>query len=112
MEHQREQKRGPISLNKLSSDQHPTAGQSEMEEQQELERRLKCLEHCIQDLLHKDRELIGQYYQGEKRERIENRERLTRQLGIFANALSIQAHRLKNRLEKCVKDCLKQLQKA
>jgi RNA polymerase sigma factor (sigma-70 family) len=109
MEYQRKQKTGSISLDRLPSDQHPAAGQSEMEEQQELERRLKCLEHCMQGLRHKDRELIGQYYQGEKRERIENRERLTKRFGISANALNIQAHRLKNKLEKCVKDCLKQL---
>jgi DNA-directed RNA polymerase specialized sigma24 family protein len=109
LEQHKEQQRMPLSLDDLSSDKHPTTYRSEPAEGQEQELRLKCLEHCMQQLQQKDHHLITQYYWGEARERIENRERLAKQLEISANALCIQVHRIKNKLVKCVGDCLERL---
>ena len=78
-------------------------------EKYQREQQLECLEHCLEGLASKDRELIGEYYQGETRVKIQNRESLARKLGIPLNALRIRALRIREKLEDCVDQCLKQL---
>ena len=95
------------ALKELSED--PGRLHEQQLEQHKREHRLECLEHCLQALASKDRELIGQYYQGETRVKIQNRESLARKLGIPLNALRIRALRIREKLEACVGDCLKQL---
>lgn len=73
----------------------------------EAEREDRCLEHCMQRLLTGDeRSLMLQYYQGQGRTKIENRQELGRQHGLGQNALRIRMHRLIKRLRPCVFDCL------
>jgi hypothetical protein len=48
------------------------------------------------------RKLILEYYQGEQRAKIENRRRLAGRLGLTPNALTIQACRLRTKLEECM----------
>jgi DNA-directed RNA polymerase specialized sigma24 family protein len=67
--------------------------------------RLDCLEECLNKLESKDRELILEYYQGEKRAKIERRARLAANLGLTLNALSIRACRIRNKLEDCARKC-------
>jgi hypothetical protein len=50
------------------------------------------------------------YYAGEKRARIERRQRLAAQLGIEINALRNRALRLREKLETCVENCLRRPQ--
>lgn len=71
------------------------------------EARLTCLEQCLENLDADNRELLLQYYQGEQRAKIENRRLLAERLGITANALSIRACRIRDRLESCISKCLK-----
>jgi DNA-directed RNA polymerase specialized sigma24 family protein len=71
------------------------------------ERQRECLEHCLQSLPSESRELIMQYHQGERRVKIENRQKLAEQLNIPLNALRIRSHRIREKLEACVDDCLK-----
>jgi len=80
--------------------------QTSLEDASESER-LQCLEQCLQDLPPESRELITQYHQGDKRVRIENRGKLAARLKIPLNALRIRVHRLREKLEACVEDCLK-----
>ncbi|HMS40847.1 MAG TPA: hypothetical protein PKE69_11510 [Pyrinomonadaceae bacterium] len=77
------------------------------DEQAENERKLSCLNKCLQELSTENREIIVQYYQGEKREKIENRQRLAQNLGIPQNALRNRAVRLREKLEDCILNCLK-----
>jgi DNA-directed RNA polymerase specialized sigma24 family protein len=70
------------------------------------EDRLKCLRDCLQSLSPDNRELILQYYQGEKGEKIQNRKKLLDQLGIPVNTLRMRALRLRERLQGCVEECL------
>jgi DNA-directed RNA polymerase specialized sigma24 family protein len=72
-----------------------------------LEQRLDCLEHCLNNFDPEDRELIFQYYQGEQRIKIENRRALAARLGLTPNALSIRACRIRDKLEGCVRHCLR-----
>ena len=70
------------------------------------EDRLECLRNCLQTLSPDNRELILQYYQGEKGEKIQNRKKLLEQLGVPVNTLRMRALRLRERLQSCVEECL------
>ena len=70
------------------------------------EDRLVCLRDCLQSLSPDNRELILQYYQGEKGEKIQNRKKLLDQLGIPVNTLRMRALRLREKLQGCVQECL------
>ena len=70
------------------------------------EERLECLRNCLQTLPPDNRELILQYYQGEKSEKIRNRKKLLDRLGIPVNTLRMRALRLRERLQGCVEECL------
>ncbi|HEY6274567.1 MAG TPA: sigma-70 family RNA polymerase sigma factor [Terriglobales bacterium] len=69
--------------------------------------RLGCLEQCLNKLEGKERDLILEYYQGEQRSKIERRAQLAARLGVSLNALSIRACRIRNKLEDCVRKCLR-----
>jgi DNA-directed RNA polymerase specialized sigma24 family protein len=69
------------------------------------ERSLDCLERCLQTLEQDDRELILEYYRGEQGIKIRNRRQLGLRLGLTANAISIRACRIRDRLEACVNAC-------
>lgn len=75
---------------------------------EEVERRHACLDHCLQKLRPESRELILRFYQGEKRAKIENRQRLAALLGIDSKALSLRALRIRRELLKCMRACLKE----
>jgi DNA-directed RNA polymerase specialized sigma24 family protein len=68
--------------------------------------RLDCLQNCLQTLSTDNRELILQYYQGEKGEKIQNRKKLLDRLGIPVNTLRMRALRLRERLQSCVEECM------
>ena len=70
------------------------------------ERRLTCLRSCLQTLSPDNRELILQYYQGEKSEKIRNRKKLIERLGIPVNTLRMRALRLREKLQTCVEECI------
>lgn len=78
-------------------------------EQEEKNEKMKCLDGCLNELSDDNREIIVGYYKGEKREKIENRRRLTAKLGIANNALRNRAVRLRNKLEICITECLRKL---
>jgi DNA-directed RNA polymerase specialized sigma24 family protein len=71
----------------------------------EHEKRLECLERCLHQLASPDRELILEYYRGEQRGKIERRRGLAARLQLTANALSIRACRIRDKLEGCVSAC-------
>ena len=75
---------------------------------EEKEARDGCLRRCMEDRLDApDREMIVQYYRGEKRKKIENRKRLALLLNTTENGLRLKAHRIRNGLRDCVSLCLK-----
>ena len=68
---------------------------------------LDCLSRCLDKLKPEERFLIVEYYRDAKRDRINRRRDLARQLGISMNALAIRAWRLRASLERCVGVCNK-----
>lgn len=72
----------------------------------EEERIYACLERCIVHLTPQNRELVVQYYQENKRAKIEHRKQLAERLGLAVNALRIRLCRLRLNLQRCIEDCL------
>ena len=71
------------------------------------ERRLTCLDRCLQELKPEQRDLAIEYYRDAKRQRIDRRRSLAGRLGITMNALGIRASRIRNALETCMDACCK-----
>jgi len=70
--------------------------------------RFGCFDSCLGSLSQDNRKLIMDYYQEERRAKIELRQKLADKLGIPLNALRIRAHRIRNGLKKCLDECLSQ----
>jgi len=73
---------------------------------EEKEKGLECLDQCLQRLEPEDRDLIIRYYYGEKRIKIDNHQKMARQLGISDKTLALRALRIRKRLEVCVNKCI------
>ena len=69
---------------------------------EEQEREAECLDECLQTLSANQRELILQYYQAEKRSKIDQRRQLAEKLGITPVALRLRVLRLRELLETCL----------
>lgn len=67
--------------------------------------RLTHLRRCLQTLDLEHQRLVLRYHQGE--ERIQDRKRLCRELGIEMNALRIRVHRLRRKIETCIQERLR-----
>ena len=91
----------------LDPDNHDVAVVDRADEARENEIRLACLEDCLDSLPIESRELIVEYYKDNKRERIEQRKSLAASLGLQREALANRAQRLRDKLEQCVKSCLR-----
>lgn len=68
-----------------------------------------CLERCMEQLSEENRRLVLEYYQNEKRAKIDHRKRLAEEIGIAVNALRIRAHRIRFQLQQCMESCLDQV---
>jgi len=75
----------------------------------EMEKRFESLEKCMQNLSPEERILIVSYYQGKQRTKIQNRKALAQTLKLTANALTIRACRIRDKLEACVRKSLEGL---
>jgi DNA-directed RNA polymerase specialized sigma24 family protein len=68
--------------------------------------RLLCLDNCLDKLTIQSRKLILGYYSDEGRAKIDHRIKIAEALSIPLNALRIRAHRIRTKLEECLKNCL------
>jgi hypothetical protein len=78
------------------------AGHSDIERREQM---LECLDRCLGGLERDDADLILRYYRGEQRVKIEQRRRLAAERDLTANALSIRACRIRDKLEACINAC-------
>jgi DNA-directed RNA polymerase specialized sigma24 family protein len=108
MEHLRETQKDNALANDLRQRSHADDhAPTEADDAREVkERRLKCLDQCLNKLEAANRGIIARYYVGEARVKIEHRRALAEELGITMNALSIRACRIRDRLEACVRECV------
>jgi DNA-directed RNA polymerase specialized sigma24 family protein len=82
-------------------DHQPAEGASE-----DREHRAECLRRCLDELAPANRAMILQYYEGEKSERIKNRQRLTEKLQLSVNTLRMRALRIRASLQTCMETCV------
>jgi DNA-directed RNA polymerase specialized sigma24 family protein len=108
MEHLREAQKEGVLANELR--QLPRADDLDAsgaeDERRMKEQRLNCLEQCLGKLESLSREIITRYYVGKARVKIDHRRALAEELGITANALSVRACRIRDKLEACIRQCV------
>ena len=111
-EHLRRVDRNLAPVETLLPHQHPSVRPFEMlegrSEQLDMEAKLACLDSCTESLPPDNRQMILSYYEGKERARIENRKRLAETLGVPMNSLRIRVHRIREKLEGCLVNCLAQ----
>jgi RNA polymerase sigma factor (sigma-70 family) len=76
------------------------------QEEEESDEDYECLEKCLKTLPPDLRELIVEYYQGEKRAKIEHHKSLAEKWGLTVNALQTKTCRIRATLRKCVQLCV------
>ena len=91
---------------KRSALDHIQTFQRQPDYQTEDDARVGCFNACLEGLPQESREMIIEYYRGEKRAKIKNRALLAKRLGLSLNSLRIRAHRIRAKLEICINDCL------
>ena len=65
-----------------------------------------CFDLCLGKLPIESRRLVLQYYQDERRCKINNRQALAESLGLPLNALRSRVQRIRDKLEQCVTKCV------
>ena len=78
----------------------PDSGESD-----QVEQRAECLRRCLDQLSPANRELILQYYEGERSQKINNRKQLTERLQLSVNTLRMRALRIRGSLQECMESC-------
>ena len=72
------------------------------------ERRLACLDICLDGLESANRSLIIEYYGNGERPLIDHRRAIAERLGLRRDALANRVQRLRDKLERCVRQCVRQ----
>lgn len=88
-------------------DVEPAVNPVNYDDDWEEHQRLFCLNECLQTIPPESRELVTEFYRGEGRNRINRRQSLADKLGIHRNALGNRIQRLLDKLEACIRKCLK-----
>ena len=95
--------REQVALNEMTSTRSDLSAEPGEDNGEE---RIGCLRTCLSGLSIENRQLITEYYEGEKGDKIQNRKKLVEKLGIPVNTLRMRALRLRDRLQVCVEECL------
>ncbi len=74
---------------------------------EESELRSDCMKKCLAKLPPETQALLVEYYQGAGREQTAHRQKMAAARGINTNTLYIQVHRIREKLEVCLANCLK-----
>lgn len=109
-EHLRDLESAASPLELLAASEHPLKDPSALAEAESgrsrRERRLECLDACVKNFPPETREMLISYYEGEEGVKIRNRKRMAKDLGISLNNLRTRVYRLRERLEKCISECV------
>jgi DNA-directed RNA polymerase specialized sigma24 family protein len=72
----------------------------------DVETQYACLERCMRQLTAHSRTLILQYYSERKQAKIDSRRAILQVLNLKPSALRVRVFRIRQTLEKCVRQCL------
>jgi DNA-directed RNA polymerase specialized sigma24 family protein len=75
----------------------------------ELEPYLVCLDECLAKFPPESRELILRYYEEQKRAKIAAHKEMSDRLSLKAGALRARVHRIRVKLEHCVRECIERV---
>ena len=70
----------------------------------------ECLTKCLMTISARERKILKTYSDASGQERIANRRRLAKKLGMKPDVLRLQVHRIRKRLGRCVEDYCEQRQ--
>jgi DNA-directed RNA polymerase specialized sigma24 family protein len=70
------------------------------------EKYYECLDKCLMKMPGEQNQLILEYYQGEKRAKINQRKTMMLRLGISNQTLRVRLSRMREVLQKCVSKCV------
>jgi DNA-directed RNA polymerase specialized sigma24 family protein len=70
-----------------------------------------CLRECLRAFSRENRDLIIEYYEEDRRAKIDTRKMLAAKLDISINALFSRAKRIRDKLEQCVTNCVEKKSK-
>jgi DNA-directed RNA polymerase specialized sigma24 family protein len=80
---------------------------NDSDERATAERRFHCLERCSSQLCQADRELMAEFYRFDGGQKIENKKKIAETLGIALGALRVRAFRVREKLERCMTQCMR-----
>jgi DNA-directed RNA polymerase specialized sigma24 family protein len=72
-----------------------------------MQRRLECMERCLESLPAETRAMMVEYCAVDKASKKRQREAIAARLGMTVNSLRIRVHRVREQLERCVAGCMK-----
>jgi RNA polymerase sigma factor (sigma-70 family) len=104
LEYLRDEKRRSEKLSEFTSVQKRVAV---MDEKEEDEVKMRCLEKCLAELSAADREIFIEYYAPEGEKKSEHRKKIAARMGCAMNALQVKIFRLRGQLAGCMKKCMK-----
>ena len=93
-------------LRQQKREREAVAPYSNVADQDDREAEYDCLERCLAKLSDNTREMIVDYYRGEKASKIAQRKALAQKLDISLGALQIKTSRVRSRLLDCVRKCM------
>jgi DNA-directed RNA polymerase specialized sigma24 family protein len=99
-----EWRRRPVPMS-IDDRTEPAAPPPHAVDEERHEGLLTCFDRCLAALPDESRTLVLAYYVAERREKIDNRRRLARGLGLSESGLRNRVQRLRDRLERCVETC-------
>jgi RNA polymerase sigma factor (sigma-70 family) len=102
MEYLRKPKIAPLPQTDLVDESTP----SPLEMLTDDEPEYTCLTRCLERLRPQERELILQYYHGERQVKIRTRKELAERLGKKVENLRLTAQRIRKHLKSCIIDCI------
>ncbi len=105
METVRAREKEPIGLDPATTPAAPD-DEEDLRRNDERERRLECLETCLNKLSPADHAFIVEYYREEKGVKIEHRKRQAGALNVSLNALRLRASRMRSALADCIESCV------
>ena len=73
---------------------------------EDVELQYQCLDDCMNKLTPSNRSLVLQYYSDRKQAKIDARRAILKMLNLQPSALRVRVFRIRETLEKCVRQCL------
>lgn len=77
-----------------------------LDDADEIDRKFDCLEKCVGELPADSRDLIIDYYQEDKRAKINFRRQIAERIGVDVENLRVRVFRIRSALYKCMEKCM------